>query len=490
MRVLKFGGSSVADADRIRRVGAIIQQARRRGPVVVVVSALGGVTDELARMADLAAPSPGDTLEILERIRARHLHAVDELAPADDEARGVVSTALDGLDRLVTGVGYIGDCPPAVRDRILATGERLSAPIVAAALRASGCPAEAVDGGDVIRTDSSFGGASIDLDVTTELAARRLSRTTAAPVPVITGFVGADRLQRTTTLGRGGSDLTATALGAALGADGVEIWTDVNGIFTAPPRVVAGARPQPRVSYDEAAELARFGAAVLFASTVAPVRERSIPVLVRNTFDPSGPSTLVDAGPEVPLGARALASIEDASVLKVLAGQARTPVADGISEIASRCLLAALAAAGGSWTLAVHESDAASVADRLRSRGLAVDRLDDASLIAVVGSRLLEQPWVAGRALEALGRRSIPLRAMVSPTEHSVCMIVDRSDHTRALEVLHEALMLSHVAGRAADAARREASRGEGGEDAAPQDPSRRDRGHRHRRPTARPSAA
>lgn len=488
MKVLKFGGSSVADADRIRKVGAIVRRAWSDGPVVVVVSALAGVTDELVALADLATAA-ADTGDRVRRLEERHRRTLDELAPEDRGARDILDRTFAELARLVTGVAYIGDCPPAVRDRILATGERLSAPLVAACLRASGVAAEAVDGTEVIRTDSAFGGAAVDLEATREHAAPRLGAPDPHRVPVVTGFIGADPRGATTTLGRGGSDLSATVLGAALDAEAVEIWTDVNGIFTAPPRVVAGARPQPRVSYDEAAELARFGAAVLFTHTVAPVRERGIPVLVRNTFDPEGPATLVDAGPEVPRGARSLASVERAAAFTVRPAEPGGQAAPGVAAVAPRCLVACLAAASGAWTVVTAEADAAAVAAELEASGLVVERLGEASVVAVVGSSLLHQPWVAGRALEALGRRDLPLRAVVSPSEHSVCLVVDRADHARALAILHEALMLAHLAGRAADAARRDAAlKGEG--HAEPPHPGRRDRRHRDGRSAARPPAA
>ncbi len=284
---------------------------------MVVVSALGGITDELVSLADGAPEDPEPLNSAVDRILDRHLAVLGEVAPGDNKTRSEIITTIDELRRLITGIGYIGDCPPAVRDRIIATGERLSAPIVAAALRHAGQPALPVCGTEVIRTDSIHGSAEVLPAATTDLARKRLLGICDEVIPVVTGFIGADGNQTPTTLGRGGSDLTATVLGAALEADRVEIWTDVNGIFTAPPRVVAGARPQPYVSYDEAAEMAQFGAAVLFTKTIAPVRELGIPVVVRNTFDPDGPVTWVGREPEVPAGARSLASVERAAVLKV-----------------------------------------------------------------------------------------------------------------------------------------------------------------------------
>jgi aspartate kinase len=462
MRVLKFGGSSVADADRIRRVSSIVTTARRDGPIVVVVSALGGVTDELVALADGAPDGPTPLSTAVDAIAERHLSVLTELAPRDTATRSRLSATIEELRRLVIGVGYIGACPPAVRDRIVATGERLSAPIVSAALGASGQPSIPICGTEVVRTDSAHGAAEVIPAATTDLARNRLLATCESVIPVVTGFIGAESNGIPTTLGRGGSDLTATVLGAALEAERVEIWTDVNGIFTAPPRVVAGARPQPFVSYDEAAEMARFGAAVLFTKTIAPVRELGIPVVVRNTFDPDGPVTWVGREPEVPAGARALASVERTAVLKVLPHPADGCSAAAIAEASTRCLIASTAAADGAWTLVATESAADPLRRELTDAGLEVELLAGTSVVSVIGSRLLRQPFVAGRALESLGRRNIPLQGIVSPSDHAFCVVVDRAEHDRALTILHDALMLAHLAGKATDAARRVASAGRG----------------------------
>ena len=489
MRVLKFGGSSVADAGRISQVCSIVSRARLAGPVAVVVSALGGTTDVLVELAEGTASDESQSGPKIEALRNRHTEILAELNPDCRRTEATIDAVVDELHRLVTGIEYIADCPPAVRDRILACGERLSAPLVAAALRARGTSAHAVDGAEIIVTDGTHGAATVDLATTGVRSRDRLIAASGSSIPVVTGFIGATSQGRTTTLGRGGSDLTATVLGAVLHAEVVEIWTDVNGIFTAPPRVVAGARPQPCVSYDEAAELARFGAAVLFTKTVAPIRERSIPVVVRNTFDPDGPSTWVDDGPEVPMGARSLASVERAVVFKVRAIDPSNDATSRFAEVVPRCLIAALAAASGEWTLVTEEADADTVDRTLRGTGVIIHRTDDASVVSVIGSRLLQQPWVAGRALEALGRRDIALKGYVSPSEHSVCVVVDRADHRRSLAILHDALMLSHLAAQAANAARKATSL-KGPEGDSPTIQSRDPRRDRDRRPAARPPAA
>ena len=243
------------------------------------------------------------------------------------------------------------------------------------------------------------------------------------------------------------------------------------------------------MSYDEAAEMARFGAAVLFAKTIAPVRDLGIPVLVCNTFEPDGPSTWVDEGPDVPMGARSLASVEHAAVLKVRPLGGDDNAAGAVAVISKRCLIAAMAAASGEWTLVANQNEAEGLGRELRASGLEVELICGSSVVTVIGSRLLQQPWVAGRALEALGRRNIALRGLVSPSDHAFCVVVDHNDHDRCLAILHEALMLPHLAERAANAARRDASK-KGDDNGTTAIHRSRDRRDRDRRTAARPPAA
>jgi len=268
------------------------------------------------------------------------------------------------------------------------------------------------------------------------------------PIPVVTGFIGSDREGRTTTIGRGGSDFSATVLAAVLGADGVEIWTDVNGVLTAPPKCVSGARTQPELSFDEAAELARFGASVLFEKTIAPVRDLEIPITVKNTFHTDGRGTTVSADVNGSGVARALAAVEDVTVFTVDLGRA-----DGfqamaaLGRIAASCLMMFQASATGRWALVVP-GDQTNLTERRLSEagGSIVDRRDRASIVAVVGAHLLSQPWIVGRCLETLGRHKVTVRGTVSgPSPHVACLIVDGGELNQTLGVLHEALMLDRV---------------------------------------------
>lgn len=290
MRVLKFGGSSVADAACVEQVTDLIAEACAAGPVAVVASAMAGVTDLLVAAVERAASVPND---VIGRLRRRHHDCLGAVAPTDGLARRQLDNRLGRLQRRLRSLAVSG-ISPVVRDAVLASGEQLLVPVLAAALRAVGVPAVVVDARRLIATDARFGDAEVDLERTRRLTRRVLGRLPRGMVPVIPGFAGVDRRGRVTTLGRGGSDTSAAVLGVALGAALVEIWTDVDGVLSAPPRAVPEAHVVPRLGYVEAAEIARHGGKVLHAKTVAPCALARIPIAVRNTFRPGAPGTVVD----------------------------------------------------------------------------------------------------------------------------------------------------------------------------------------------------
>jgi aspartate kinase len=294
-RVLKFGGTSVGTAPALRSALGIAEAAARMGPAVVVVSALSGVTDALeAALAGAAAGrlhAPGFAAAIRDRHLAL-LAAVAQGRPARRAATAVRERAAE-LERRLGAVAAERGFSPAARAGILALGERLSVPVVEAGLGTRGLAARGVDGASLVRTDEAFVDASIDYAVTRRLARTALASLGEGVVPVVTGFLGATAAGETTLLGRGGSDLTAALLGWALAAERVEIWSDVNGVMTADPRVVPEAVTIPRLSYAEAAALVRGGARVLHPRTLEPLEAAGIPVFVGNTMRPDAPGTWI-----------------------------------------------------------------------------------------------------------------------------------------------------------------------------------------------------
>ncbi|MCP4200979.1 MAG: aspartate kinase, partial [bacterium] len=293
MRVLKFGGSSLATADRIVRVAEIVRSARAEDEVAVVVSALGGVTDGLGEAAESARRQSEDVAGRVAELEQRHLETARAVADVEEheELEAGIQSVLAGLLEVLQGVGLVGEVSARSLDRILACGELLSAPIVAAALRRLGTDAIGVDARELIVTDAGHGRARPDVGATRARIQERLDGTTA--VPVVTGFIGATAEGETTTLGRGGSDFTASVVAVAVGAAAVELWTDVDGVMSADPRMVSDARPIRRLRYDELMELSHFGAKVVHPPSVHPVRTCGIPLWIKSTFQPESAGTLV-----------------------------------------------------------------------------------------------------------------------------------------------------------------------------------------------------
>ncbi|NBS41373.1 aspartate kinase [bacterium] len=284
--VLKFGGTSMGSADAMRKAGAIVRSVD--GEAVVVVSAVSGTTDALIALGR-AAVGGGDWEAALNEIRTRHAAIVASLG-LDVGLKDFWSE----MEQICQGVAQFGELTPSILDRLLSLGERLSTAIFAACLNADGTRAEMVDAFHVVATDRQFGSANVDFALTNARAAEVLSPMLAASVvPVVTGFVGRSDSNRYTTLGRGGSDYSAAIVAAAVDATELQIWTDVDGMFTADPRLIPAATALPQLSYAEAGELAYFGAKVLHPKTIKPAIERGIPVRVLNTFHAEAPGTLI-----------------------------------------------------------------------------------------------------------------------------------------------------------------------------------------------------
>ena len=297
MQVLKFGGTSVNDAKAISQVASIVSgQLRTDRQVVVVTSAMRGVTDLLIGTANAAAR--GDRQAYRDArltLIARHRDAAEALVDDLDDLAAIQAQTDERVrefERLCMAVAILGELTDRGLAVISGLGERLMAPILAAAMRARGVKAEAVDAGELIVTDDNYASAAPDMAATrTATRGRLLPLLEKGVTPVVTGFVAATPAGVPTVLGRGGSDYSAAILGAALDADEIQIWTDVDGVLTADPRIVKGARPLPELTYGEAAELAYFGAKVLHPKTMLPAIDLGIPISVRNTFNPAFPGT-------------------------------------------------------------------------------------------------------------------------------------------------------------------------------------------------------
>jgi aspartokinase/homoserine dehydrogenase 1 len=458
MKILKFGGSSLAGAEQIRRVCRLIGQAAEESPAasvpaVVVVSAMGGVTNDLLAAAAAAARRDKAYRRIFQELTARHCEAAQELIVPDSRPLiEVLGKLLNDLDNLLHGSFLLRECSPRTLDGILSYGERLAAVLVAAALRADGVEARDFDARQAIVTDDSFGRAQVDLERTTQQIRKKVGK--LRHIPIVTGFIGATREGRTTTLGRGGSDYTAALFGAALDAEAIELWTDVDGVMSADPRLVREAFPLPSLSYSELMELSHFGAKVVYPPTIHPARSRGIPLLIKNTFNPSAPGTTVRA--EVPgsdFAIRGISSITRVALMR-LEGDGMV----GVPGIAMR-LFGALARQGVSVILISQGSSEHSIcfavapedAERARSavdgefalerRAGIVDSLvveNDQSVIAAVGEEMRRRHGIGGKLFTVLGAHGVNVRAVAQgSSERNISLVIDRADEGRALNAIH-----------------------------------------------------
>ncbi len=462
LRIAKFGGTSVATPERVREVVRLV--AAMPGRRVVVTSAFGGVTDRLLAAIEAAKARTGEHDRILEALRTRHAEALGTLVleAEREHVRPTLGAVFDATAELLHGVYLLRECTPRFQDAILSAGERLSAPLVAAAFRQAGHEAVALDARDFIRTDADWGEAAVHFAETERLVQTAFAGIAPETIPVVTGFVASTAEGVTTTLGRSGSDYTATILGGALGAAEVVIWTDVDGVLSADPRVVPEAFTLPHLSYREAAELAHFGAKVLHWGTMRPLEKKGIPLRIKNTFRPDAAGTLVLADPP-PSGAAiravtsvrnaALVSLDGAGLLGVPDLTARAFAALAAAELP--VLLIAQASSEGSLCFAVRGGDAAEAVwvlerafERERERGdlRGIGATPDLALVAGVGRGMRETAGLAGRMFATLGRARVNVLAIAEgASDHNLSAVVGDAEAPAAVGALHEAFALGRT---------------------------------------------
>ncbi|WP_257883249.1 bifunctional aspartate kinase/homoserine dehydrogenase I [Hymenobacter sp. DG01] len=456
MQVLKFGGSSVASAPNISRVLELAEAAARQQPTVVIVSALGGVTDALIRAGRLAAAADAGYREQLQELEQRHLAVVRELLPLAGQS-GVLSfvkTYCNELESLCQGVFALGELSARTLDRLVSYGELLSSGVVAAGLAARGTAHQWLDSRQLIRTDAHYGHATVDF-ATTNAQIQAAVSGAEGTLYVAPGFVAAAPDGSTTTLGRGGSDYTAAIFAGALGASRLEIWTDVSGMMTADPRLVRAARPIPRISYQEAMELSHFGAKVLYPPTIQPVMQRGIPLWIKNTFAPEDAGTLVEvAAPASPAIVRGLSSIGPVALLRLegsgmvgIPGFSRRLFA-ALAQEQINVILITQSSSEHSISVAVRAADAPrarQAADAEFAPEIGVGRLDplycedELAIVALVGEQMKNHPGISGRLFGALGQNGVNIRAIAQgSSEKNISTVIRQHDVRKAINVLHE----------------------------------------------------
>jgi bifunctional aspartokinase / homoserine dehydrogenase 1 len=459
LQVMKFGGTSVGDAACVARAAKIIANAAKESRCVTVVSAMSGVTNRLIEAAKRAQAGDGDeAATILDALRQQHEAALARLIPHEEkraQIRGRMEEVYAEGRRLCEGTALLRELTARTLDAISSLGERLSAPLVAAAVRELGLASEAIEATELIVTDAFHGGAEPQMELTRAKSQARLRPLLEKGIaPVVTGFIGATPEGQLTTLGRGGSDYSATILGAAMGADEVIIWTDVDGVLTADPRLVAEARTIPVISYREAAELAYFGAKVLHPKTLNPVVQAAIPVWIRNSFAPERLGTkITPEGRSIGGGVKALTAIRDVTLISV-GGPGIVGLPDVVgrtfsttAEVRANVLLISQSSSQNDICFIVSTADAQRTVEALRkefAHDLAHHKVEhitvdsNIAIVAVVGENMRGTPGIAGRTFNALGRENVNLIAIAQgSSESNISFVIDEKSVKTALNTTH-----------------------------------------------------
>jgi bifunctional aspartokinase / homoserine dehydrogenase 1 len=456
--VMKFGGTSVGSAERMRAAARLAVKESRKRPVAVVVSAMSKITDLL--LGAMRHAEGGDRAGVeanLRTLRERHEQACRELLPAErqSEVWAKLLALLDEFARIVNGMAMLNERPPRSVDEGVAIGERLSAILVSEHLIAEGMPAEAVNAWDVIVTDAVFGNASPLMDPTrVKASARLLPLLGCGVMPIVTGFNGATADGRPTTLGRGGSDFSASILASALDASELWIWTDVDGIMSADPRLVHDAEVMDEITYAEAAELAYNGAKVLHPRTLAPLVDKKIPVWSKNSFAPEKPGTKIVPETGHAAGVRAVASMTHVALVSLEPASAElngvhvmARALDAVARANVEVLAVSSSSYRQSFCFLVRSSELDGAVQALESalalelahgylRPIDVD--NNVGLLAAVGEGMHGKPGLAGRIFTAISHVHVNIIAIAQgSSELTIAVVVRRDGLENAVRAVH-----------------------------------------------------
>ncbi|NJB70420.1 aspartokinase/homoserine dehydrogenase 1 [Saonia flava] len=455
MKVLKFGGTSVANAHNINLVKNIVVTANGN-KTIVVVSAFGGVTDQLLQTAKLAASNDKSYRTILNEIEERHLTTIKELIPIHSQSKvlSIVKSELNSLETLLEGAYLIEETTPQLLDKIVSYGESLSSYIISEYFITDGLNAIHKDSRELIKTDESHGKAMVDFELTNSNC-RDFFSNSSNEIIILGGFISSSKKGNPTTLGRGGSDYTAAIIAGAIDAEILEIWTDVSGMYTANPKIVKQAKPIPLISYEEAMELSHFGAKVLYPPSIQPVFSKGISINIKNTFDPQHPGTFITKNPSSKEeSVRGISHVEHISLLSI-----EGPGMVGIYGISKR-FFEVLSLAEISVVLITQASSEHSIcvgvsildADRAvkalntsfeyeisqgKIKPIIVE--EDLSIIALVGDNMKNHQGLSGKMFSTLGKNNVNIRAIAQgASERNISAVINTNDVKKALNALHE----------------------------------------------------
>lgn len=463
MNVLKFGGTSVGSVESIKQVINIIEEHRRNdSDIAVVFSAMGGVTNQLIEIGRMATNGNTDYSELVRRIEDRHFNVVKALIPVKEQSKvfAGIRGVINELEDLLRGVSLIRELSARTLDLITSFGERLSTVVITECLKSRGVSAQFCDARTIIKTDDQFGHAEVNYTLTNQLIQEYFAKSTA--LQLITGFIASTEKGETTTLGRGGSDYTASIIGAALNADIIDIWTDVDGMMTADPRKVPNAFNIPTITYAEAMELSHFGAKVIYPPSLQPAFARNIPVRVLNTFNPTHEGTVVSRTAERrQYTITGISSIDDIALVNVQ-GSGMIGVA-GVSAklfgVLARyrisVILISQASSEHSICFAIDPKSAErvkAILDDEFSVEVAHGHIDnitierDLSVIATVGEGMKKSSGIAGKLFSVLGKNGVNIVAVAQgSSEINISVVINKNNLSKALNAIHNVFFQSEA---------------------------------------------
>lgn len=456
MIVLKFGGTSVANAHNIQLAINIVIEKSKKEKLAVVVSALSGVTDMLLNTSQKAASKDESYKKLVEEIKQKHFDAITDLIEKSNQNQLLIkiNAQINQLQTLLDGCFLLGELSPRTSDAIVSFGELLSSQIIATALQQSIPNSNFKDTRELIKTNSNFGKGIVNFDVTNSLIADYFA-SNKSQVVILPGFIASSKDDNTTTLGRGGSDYTAAIIANGVKAESLEIWTDVNGMFTANPRIVKQAQPIESISYQEAMELSHFGAKVLYPPTIQPVLNANIPIWIKNTFEPEAFGTLISNNPVSNsnpikgishIDKIALLTVEGSGMIGVAGSSKR--LFEVLSQENINVIFITQASSEHSICIGIQNQDAERAKksiDKTFELEISQNKIDncivekDLCIVALVGESMKNHQGLSGKMFSTLGKNNVNIRAIAQgASERNISVVINEKDVVKALNTLHE----------------------------------------------------
>ncbi|WP_395064730.1 bifunctional aspartate kinase/homoserine dehydrogenase I [Flavobacterium sp.] len=456
MIVLKFGGTSVANAENIQLAINIVTEKSKKEKLAVVVSALSGVTDMLLNASKKAASKDENYKNNIEEIKQKHFETISVLIDSINQNQLLIkiNSQINQLQTLLDGCFLLGELSPRTSDAIASFGELLSSQIIATALQQTIPNSNFKDSRKLIKTNSNFGKAVVNFDVTNSLIDDYFN-SNKSQVVILPGFIASSKDGNTTTLGRGGSDYTAAIIANGVNADSLEIWTDVNGMFTANPKIVKQAQPIESISYQEAMELSHFGAKVLYPPTIQPVLKAAIPIWIKNTFDSEAYGTLISNNPDANANPiKGISHIDNIALLTVegsgmigVAGSSKR-LFEVLSQENINVIFITQASSEHSICIGIQNQDAERARKAINKTfelEIAQNKIDncivekDLCIVALVGENMKNHQGLSGKMFSTLGKNNVNIRAIAQgASERNISVVINEKDVKKALNTLHE----------------------------------------------------